>query len=79
MKDSERSPHLVLFNTAFPSATFIDTNSWKVFNFPSDCVVRKSLNKHEKTKGFAVTHPQAVYSAVLSLLLCVLSTVFLDV
>lgn len=48
-------PHLVLFNASFPSAILIDTNSWEVFNFPSNCVVRKSLKKQEQTKGLAVT------------------------
>lgn len=44
-----------------------------MFNFPSNCVVRKSLKKQEKTKGFAVTRPlkKAVYSTVPCLHICI--------
>lgn len=62
-----QTAHLVLFNAAFPSATFVDANGWKVFNLPSDRVVRKSLSKQEKTKGFAVKRPPAVPKAAPSL------------
>lgn len=36
--------HLVLLYASFPSAAFIDTNSWQIFNFPSNRIVWKSAS-----------------------------------
>lgn len=48
--EGKKSPHLVLLYASFPSAAFIDTNSWQIFNFPSNRIVWKSLKKREKIK-----------------------------
>lgn len=52
------SPHLIVFDTSFPVAAFIDTNSWQALNFPSNRVVRKSLKERKEIKWNA--RPAAV-------------------
>lgn len=42
---------LVLLNGSFPGAVFVDTHGRKVFDFPSNSVVRKSLKPPENKKS----------------------------
>lgn len=45
---------LVFLNGSFPGAVFVDTHGRKVFDFPSNGVVRKSLNPPENKKSIHV-------------------------
>lgn len=70
MKVGQTSPHLVLFNAAFPGAIFIDTHGWKVFDFPSDCVVRKSLKRKKKNSSLFSVSARESWAATFLLRVC---------
>lgn len=40
------SCYLIIFNTAFPGAAFVEAHSWKMFNFSSGSIVGKRLRKN---------------------------------
>lgn len=40
------SCYLIIFNTAFPGAAFVEAHSWKIFNFSSGSIVGKRLREN---------------------------------
>ncbi len=40
------SRYLIIFNTAFPGAAFVEAHRWKIFNFSSGSIVGKRLREN---------------------------------
>lgn len=55
-----KAADLVFFNGSFPGAVFVDTHGRKVFDFPSNGIVGKSLRPPRKQSFTAFVHRMCV-------------------